>query len=81
MRTGRTRPPPRELLLHRIHLPHCTLELDNHRVVWPDRVEALSNTEVDFLLYLIAAEGAVVPVRELLTKVWEYSPSGLLQGF
>jgi two-component system phosphate regulon response regulator PhoB len=51
-----------------------TIDVEIHRVSVDDREVAVSLLEMQLLLHLARAQGAVCSRRELLTHVWKYSP-------
>jgi DNA-binding winged helix-turn-helix (wHTH) protein len=53
----------------------CMIDLTAHEARWPNRTEALTQSEVKLFAYLLRQQGKVVPRTKLLKDVWGYAPS------
>jgi two-component system phosphate regulon response regulator PhoB len=58
----------------RLTVGNITIDADTHRVSVDEREVAVSLLEMQLLLHLARAQGAVCSRRDLLTHVWKYSP-------
>ena len=58
----------------RFTVGNITIDADTHRVSVDDREVSVSLLEMQLLLHLARAQGAVCSRRDLLTHVWKYSP-------
>jgi two-component system phosphate regulon response regulator PhoB len=58
----------------RFNVGNITIDADTHRVSVDEREVAVSLLEMQLLLHLARAQGAVCSRRDLLTHVWKYSP-------
>jgi two-component system phosphate regulon response regulator PhoB len=59
--------------LHRYQIGALAIDADSHRVTVNEAEIGVSLLEMQLLLYLAQAQGAVCARRDLLTHVWKYS--------
>jgi two-component system, OmpR family, phosphate regulon response regulator PhoB len=73
-RTGTAGPPEETPGPRRFAVGSLTIDADSHRVSVDGREIPVSLLEMQLLLHLAQAQGTVCSRRDLLTRVWKYSP-------